>query len=167
MQDSRWLIPEHFSHRASGGVNIKDRNPTVSTKGDVTMKTVHKWLAIGLLLAALGWTGQAFAGGANGSTYVLTAFDGEFSLIGLNDQNRSFQAVYGSTTDFKQAVLDKFIPTDPCRTLAEDYNGYVQLNDTVGFTATLTGMAGSSCKARVILDRTSPVWKIRSFQPEP
>jgi hypothetical protein len=131
------------------------------------MKTLSKWFMVGLVLTSLGWAGLTIADGADGSTYVLTSFDGDFALVGLNDQGRSFQAVYGSTTAFKDAVLDKFAPTDPCRTFAEDYNAYISVNDTVGFNATLANMVAASCKARVIVDRTNPVWLIRSFKPVP
>jgi len=87
--------------------------------------------------------------------------------MGLNDQGRSFQAVYGSTTRFREAALEKFTPTDPYRAWAEAYNNYVQVNDTVGFNTTLTSMVTDSCKARVHVDKRNPIWLIRSFEPVP
>jgi hypothetical protein len=128
------------------------------------MNTFHTVLAASLMVAGFGCVGQAIADGANGSTYVLQQFDGASMFMGLNDQGQLFQAVYDSTTNFKQAMLDKFIPTDPCRTAAVNYNGYVQVNDTVGFNNTLTSMVYSSCKAKVLVDQTST---IKSFQPVP
>jgi hypothetical protein len=84
--------------------------------------------------------------------------------MGLNDQGCYFEAVYGTTTAFKQAVLDRFAPTDPCRTLADHCNTYVSVNDTVGFNNTLAGMVTFSCKAKVLVDKLDV---IKTFQPAP
>jgi len=152
-------------HLADGPQNVV-RNLNVSVKRG-NMKTLRTWLMVGLMIAVAGLEGQALADGADGSTYVLTSFDGDFNLIGgLNDQGRSFQAVYGSTTRFREAALEKFAPTDPCRTWAEGYNTPIQ-NDTVGFNAILAGMVTDSCKARVLVDKKNPIWLIRSFEPVP
>lgn len=131
------------------------------------MKMLRTLLMVGVVIAGVGWEGRAMADGANGSTYALTAFDGDFTLMGLNEQGRSFQAVYGSTTLFREAALEKFAPVDPCRTWAEAYNTYVQVNDTVGFNATLANMVTDSCLAKVHVDKKNPIWRVRSFEPVP
>jgi len=132
------------------------------------MEMLSKWFMVFLVVTTLAWAGQAAAGSADGSTYVLTAFDGDFSLVGLNDQGRSFQAVYGSTTRFKQAVLDKYSGVyPPCRDAASDYNNYFAINDTAGFGTAITDMVTNNCKAKVTLDKRNPVWRIKSFQPVP
>lgn len=100
--------------------------------------------------------------GANGSTYVLTSFDGT-SVLGLNNQGRTVTGSISGTTSFKLAVVDKFEPVDPCRTHAVAYNTYYGTNDTVGFNATLTAMVADSCKAKVLLSGSS----IKTFQPAP
>jgi hypothetical protein len=103
--------------------------------------------------------------GADGSTYVLQTFDGTSLITGLNDQGRGIDGSYGSTTDFVIAKLDKCIPTDPCRIAAENYNGYVAVNDTVGFNAALSDMVTNSCKAKILID-TDGV-SIKTFKPVP
>jgi hypothetical protein len=61
-------------------------------------------------MLALAMVGTAGAGsGADGSTFVLTSYDGT-TLTALNDQNHSFVAQLGSTTTFKPAALEKYIP---------------------------------------------------------
>jgi hypothetical protein len=115
--------------------------------------------------------GPAAAGEANGSTYAFISFDGT-DLMGLNNQGRTFSATYGSTTNFKLAVLDKYAPTDPCREAAVGYNSYLAVNDTVGFDGSLTSLANPSvngiptdpCHVKVLIDSSNT---IKSFQPVP
>jgi hypothetical protein len=102
--------------------------------------------------------------GANGTTYVLTNFDGAAQFMGLNNQGKQFTASYGATTSFKLAALDKYQPGDPCRIAASSYNASVAVNDTVGFNATLGDMAANSCMAKVLLDKANV---IKTFQPAP
>ena len=130
-------------------------------------------LALGLSLAValVAFAPGAGAGnGADGSTYVLTSFAGT-SLLGLNDQGRTFDASLTTSTSFRQAQLDKYWPTDPyqeaCRQAAASYNT-VQTSD--GYSGAIAALAASSCKARVLLDTRSlppnPI-RIKSFQPVP
>ncbi len=100
--------------------------------------------------------------GANGTTYVLTSFDGTSQFVGFDNQGKSFTATYGSTTSFKQAVLSKYQPVEPCRDAAASYNTAIGVNDTVGFNSALGSMAANSCLAKVLIDSTGT---IKSFQP--
>jgi hypothetical protein len=100
--------------------------------------------------------------GANGSTYRIASFDG-VSLLGFNNQGKTFSASYAGTTSFKLAAVDRYTPVDPCRTAAAAYNAYFGTNDTVGFNASLSTLAANSCKARVLISGVT----IRSFQPVP
>jgi hypothetical protein len=145
-------------------VVLANNNNHTFLPGDIPMSVLRKVLAASLMVAGFSCMGQATADGANGSTYILQSFDGTSDLMGLNDQGHYFQGFYDSTTNFKQAALDKFIPTDPCRTLSENYNSYIAVNDTVGFNSTLSGMANFSCKAKVLVDKFGI---IKSFQPAP
>lgn len=115
----------------------------------------------------LGLAPLAAAADANGSTYQFTGFDG-VHLMGLNLQGRTFLATYGSATGFKLAVLSKYIPVDPCRGAAASYNSLVGSNDTVGFNASLSGLAKAAptdpCHVKVLIDSTGV---IKSFQPVP
>jgi hypothetical protein len=101
---------------------------------------------------------------ANGATYVLLSVDSTNYVIGLNDQGRYLQGLYGPATRFRLAALDKYIPTDPCRQWAVNYNTYYGTNDTTGFFNTLVGMASNSCKVKALVDQAS---SIKSFQPVP
>jgi hypothetical protein len=107
------------------------------------------------------------AGDANGSTYLFTSFDGT-NLMGLNNQGRTFTAIYGSTTNFRAAVLHRYIPTDPCRVAAASYNDYVGTDDTVGFDPSLSGLANGTptdlCHVKVLMDSAGI---IKSLQPVP
>lgn len=118
----------------------------------------------------VGSTAEALSVGAHGKTFYLTSFDNVNQLIGLNDQGKGFTGIYGSRTRFRAAPLDKFAPTDPCREPAAKYNGYIAVNDTVGFNAALTAMVPPTigpvavCKARVHVDKLNV---ITSFEPIP
>jgi hypothetical protein len=135
-------------------------------------RTLRSLALGGALVSFVVAAGPAAAGDANGSTYLFTSFDGT-NLMGLNNQGKTFTAIYGSTTSFKAAVLDKYIPTDPCRAAAASYNDYVAVNDTVGFDASLTGLANpldatgtptDPCHVKVLIDSSNT---IKSFQPVP
>lgn len=128
---------------------------------------------IASLSVALAPVAQA-GSGADGSTYVLTSFDG-VSLLGLNDQGRTFTAAIASWTTFKAAQLDKYSPNDPykaaCGAAAANYNGALLVATSDGGVAldsALTSLASLGCKARALLDtRSLPPNPIKSFQPVP
>jgi hypothetical protein len=140
----------------------------------------------GLIMAAVVASaallgGVASAGtGADGSTFVLTSYDGT-TLTAVNDQGHSFIAQFGSTTAFKQAVLDKYIPTDPykaaCGVAAANYNGalIVATSDGgVALSSAISSLAALRCKAKVVFvpsdpyqpgDPYVPPNPIKGFQP--
>jgi hypothetical protein len=130
-------------------------------------------LTLAILLPVVAFAPSAGAGtGADGSTYVLTSFDG-ISLLGLNDQGRTFTAQFAGTTSFKSAQLDKYHPGDPYRTAcaaaAANYNGALTIATSDGGVArdaALGSLASLGCKARLLLDTKSvPPNPIKSFQP--
>ena len=137
------------------------------------MKRLIVCACVGLL--TLGVVATAGAGnGADGSTYALTSFDGT-SLLGLNDQGRTFTAQIAGSTTFKSAQLDKYSPGDPykaaCGRAASDYNAALGVSTTDGGLAldsALSSLASLGCKARVLLQPTDPYVPpnpVRSFQP--
>jgi hypothetical protein len=131
-------------------------------------RTLRSLALAGALVSSLVVAaGPAAAGEANGSTYLFMSFDGT-SLMGLNNQGKTFNAIYGSTTSFKSAVLDKYIPTDPCRAAAASYDNYVGTDDTVGFDYSLSLLANGAptdpCHVKVLIDSSNT---IKSFQPVP
>lgn len=144
------------------------------------MRTASVLALVSVAAVALAWAPGAGAGnGADGSTYVLTSFDGT-SLLGLNDQGRTFDAQTSTETNFRQAQLDRYIPTDPvraaCREAAADYNQ--ALTDVTGdggdgaLQGALSSLASTRCKARVVLYPIDPLLppnpiRIRLFQPVP
>jgi hypothetical protein len=150
----------------------------------MTTKTLHTrllgYVALSLSLAAavVAFAPGAGAGnGADGSTYVLSSFDG-VSLLGLNDQGRTLTSQFVGTTTYKQARLDKYHPTDPyqvaCRAAAAGYNDalVVQTSDGSVLDAAIGSLASGGCKARVVFIPNDPYLppnpiRIASFQPVP
>lgn len=127
--------------------------------------------------------GVASAGtGADGSTFVLTSFDGT-TLTALNDQNHSFIAQFGSTTTFKPAALDKYQPGDPyrvaCGQAAANYNGALIVATSDGGVAlsrAMSSLTSLRCRAKVVFvtsdpynpgDPYLPPNPIKGFQPVP
>ena len=107
--------------------------------------------------------GVASAGtGADGSTFVLTSYDGT-TLTALNDQNHSFVAQFGSTTTFKPAALDKYNPDDPykaaCGQAAANYNGALIVSTSdggVALSSAISSLASLRCRAKVVFDLQDP-----------
>jgi hypothetical protein len=135
------------------------------------------------VLAAVVAAGAAYAGnGADGSTFVLTSYDGT-TLTAVNDQNHSFIAQFGTTTTFKPAALDKYIPTDPykaaCGQAAANYNGALLVATSdggAGVRSAIASLASLRCKAKVVFlaqdpyhpgDPYVPPNPIKGFQPVP
>jgi hypothetical protein len=130
---------------------------------------------------AIGGPAAAMAGtGADGSTYVISSFDGT-SVVGLNDQGRTLMASLDGTT-FRAAQLDRYIPNDPyrpsdpyrvaCRAAASDYNdALVSTSDNL-LDIALGELASLGCKARVVQSPSDPYLppnpiRVISFQPVP
>src|SRR5689334_19367840 len=118
--------------------------------------------AVAVVMAAIT-AGVAYAGdGADGSTFFLTSYDGT-TLTALNDQNHSFIAQFGSTTTFKAAALDKYIPTDPykaaCGQAAANYNGALLVATSdggAGVRSAIASLASLRCKAKVVFVPSDP-----------
>lgn len=136
-----------------------------------------------LVVALAAFAPTAFGGsGADGSSFVLISYDGT-TLTALNDQNHSFIATFGSTTTFKAAALDKYVPTDPykaaCGAAAANYNGalIVATSDGgVALSSAISSLASLGCKAKVTFDTQNPYNPgdpyvppnpIKQFQPVP
>jgi hypothetical protein len=139
-------------------------------------------ITTGIACAAL-LSGTASAGnGSDGSTFVLSSYDGT-TLVAVNDQGHSFLAQFGATTTLKPAALDKHIPTDPyraaCGQAAGNYNGalIVATSDGgVAVTHAITSLAALGCKAKVLFDAQDPYQPgdpyvppnpVKAFQPVP
>jgi hypothetical protein len=137
-------------------------------------------LVASLALAAIP---VALAGnGADGSTFVLSSYDGT-TLVAMNDQGHSFLAQSGATTTFKPAPLDKYLPEDPfkaaCGQAAANYNGALLVATSDGgivLTGAITSLASPGCKAKVVFqaqdpynpsDPYVPPNPIKQFQPVP
>jgi hypothetical protein len=129
-----------------------------------------RFVALSLAAALLGALAVVVApvaagsGDANGSTYVLTSFDGT-SLLGLNAQGKTFYATLDSGTAFKFARIDRYQPGDPCRTVAESWNNVVTSD---GYASVLAGLVTYGCKAKVLIavsQQQLPPSPIKAFQP--
>jgi hypothetical protein len=138
-------------------------------------------VGVAVATALIAFAPGAGAGtGADGSTFVLTSYDGT-TLTALNDQNHSFVAQFGSTTTFKPAALDKYVPSDPykaaCGVAAANYNGalIVATSDGgVALSSAISSLAALRCKAKVVFqvgdpyhpgDPYLPPNPIKGFQP--
>lgn len=137
-------------------------------------------ILLALVVAAVFVPGAGAGTGADGSSFVLQSYDGT-TLVALNDQNHSFIATFGSATTFKQAALDKYVPTDPykaaCGQAAANYNGalIVATSDGgVALSSAISSLAALRCKAKVVFvpsdpynpgDPYVPPNPIKGFQP--
>jgi hypothetical protein len=157
-------------------------------EADVTTSRSRSRRALGALLVALFASLCALApsalggNGADGSSFVLTSFDGT-TLTALNDEGHSFIAQFGSTTAFKPAALDKYVPSDPyraaCGVAAANYNGalIVATSDGgVALSSAISSLAALRCKAKVVFQPSDPYNPgdpyvppnpIKGFQPVP
>ncbi len=98
-----------------------------------------------------------------GTEYVLNGFDASTLTISGANRKGSFSAPYNTGTVFRNAQVDKYLPGDPCRTFASDYNTAGLAGDSTGLNAALTNMATNGCHARVLVD--SKLNTIKSFAP--
>ena len=87
--------------------------------------------------------------GVQGSEYVLSGFDG--SLLTFNGSKGSFSATFSSDTTFRNAQLDKFYPTDPCREFANNYNIGGVSGDTGQLLVAINDLASNGCHARILV----------------
>jgi len=102
----------------------------------------------------------------SGSAYMLTGFDGT-TLTGANKQG-SLAATFDQDTIFRTAKLDRYAPTDPCRTYAASYNFAGVTGDEGGLLAAIAQLAANGCGARVnVVHSQAPVDPCRSFRPIP
>jgi hypothetical protein len=123
-------------------------------------------------LAAIA-PGAGAGNGADGTTYVLTSYDG-VRFLGLNDQGRAITASFANVSTLRPAQLDKYFPNDPlraaCRPGAEAYNAAIAVGfgDGSSVASAIDQLVSNGCKAKVSLDtRALPPNPIRSFQPVP
>jgi hypothetical protein len=139
-------------------------------------------IAASIACAAL-LSGAAAAGnGSDGSTFVLSSYDGTY-LTAVNDQNHSFIAQFGSDTSYKPAALDKYSPQDPykaaCGQAAANYNGALLVATSdggVALNSAISTLASLRCKAKVTFQLQDPYQPgdpyvppnpIKGFQPVP
>jgi len=139
---------------------------------------MRKALTAGILIAALAAAVAHAGNGADGSTFVLSSYDGT-TLVAINDQGHSFLAPFGTATTFKPAALEKYIPNDPCRQAATNYDGalIVATSDGgVALTRAISSLASLGCRAKVVFDAQDPYQSgdpyvppnpIKQFQPVP
>lgn len=126
-------------------------------------------------LAAAGPAAVAGSSDASGSTFVLTDFDFDTRVVSASNAQFSLASPYDPETWFLAAKLDRYIPTDPCREAAIQYNDAIAT--AVGFDSqaldfALEALADRSCHARVIIngphqpgDPHLPPSPIRQFEP--
>ncbi len=94
---------------------------------------------------------------------LLTSFDlATMTVSGYNKHGWEYTGTLTSTTMYRTAVIDRFIPTDPCREIATLYNQAVLAGEAP--IARIDEMVQNSCSAKVWF---SPTATIRVFQPMP
>jgi hypothetical protein len=104
----------------------------------------------------------------NGSEAQLTGFDTTSGMLTFNTTKGVFAATLVNDTVFRDAQLAKFIPKDPCRQFAIDYNTAGATVDANGVYQAISAMATSGCIARVQVDKLvppNPVAPVKSFRP--
>jgi hypothetical protein len=146
-------------------------------------------LSLAVLLAVVLAPAAEGSVGANGTTYVLSSFDGT-TIAGVNDQGFTFSTLVASTT-FKAANLGPYIPGDPyqpgdpyreaCGRAAGEYNGALLVSTSDGgllLNGALSTLTSLRCKARFVIqlipndpynpgDPYVPPNPIKTFQPVP
>ena len=106
-------------------------------------------------------------GEIQGSVAQLSSFD-NVSLLTFSTSKGAVVAAFDNSTVFRTANLSRFIPTDPCRAFAINYNTATPTGDASGLFAAISAMAANGCLARIHVDRTSPnPPPIKSFRPLP
>lgn len=100
--------------------------------------------------------------GPSAVEYKLSSFD--FQTLTLTATNKLGWTVIASLTpetSFSEARVDRFIPTDPCRAWAVEYN----LPDTESNISAIEELAALQCNVRLIVNAHSST--VRQFQPVP
>jgi hypothetical protein len=98
-------------------------------------------------------------------TGVVANADGTYDLTGTDRHGTPYVARFTSSTVFRQARLDRFQPVDPCRDIANTYN--TSTPTSADGYATISALAGSSCRAKVLIGRSATPNVLKSFQPIP
>lgn len=103
-----------------------------------------------------------------GQDILMVSYEVDTGLLAGMDRNGLPVAAYiAAPTRLRAAQVDKYLPTDPCKTLAEDYNASIASVPTgdATFGATMVSLASSGCAAKLHIDSAAGV--ARLFQPKP
>ena len=100
--------------------------------------------------------------GPSAIEYEITSYSYVTGTItGVNKHGRTVTATIASSTTFRPAALDRFIPGDPCRTPAVAYNEETAGGETP--VGPLGEMAALGCNARIWVRAST----VRALQPMP
>lgn len=95
---------------------------------------------------------------------TLTSLDTTGLLTGTTQQGASVSYPLTATTAYRLARLDSYIPVDPCRTAAQNFNTAVSSpSSEITVTSAIAQYASLGCKARVHIIRATST--ISAFRP--
>jgi hypothetical protein len=91
--------------------------------------------------------------------------DNPVVLSGTRRNGGEVSAAFNAATIFKTARLNSFTPTDPCRTLAAQYNASLSGSVDIPTTSVLGAYAAQGCRARVAINlNTGAIIKFKAIR---
>jgi hypothetical protein len=95
---------------------------------------------------------------------TLSSLDTSGVLTGTTQKGATVNFTITSTTAYRAARLDSWIPVDPCRTAAQNFNdALTSPSSEVPVTSAIASYANLGCKARVHVIRATGA--ISAFRP--